>query len=65
VAQRFTAAINGLFSTPASAAAAMLPREKHHFRRLFHSRRRVAENASALLRLRHASIACNDFFRKL
>ena len=29
VAQRFTAAINGLSSMPASAAGVMLPREKH------------------------------------
>jgi mannose-6-phosphate isomerase class I len=35
VAQRFTAAITGLFSAPALAAAVTLRREKHFFRSLF------------------------------
>ena len=34
VAQRFTAAINGLSLTPASAAEVILPRRKHFFRNL-------------------------------
>jgi hypothetical protein len=35
VAQRFTAAISGLFSAPALAAAVRLHAEKHFFRNLF------------------------------
>jgi hypothetical protein len=35
VAQRFTAAINGLSSVPASAAEVMLRRDKHFSRNLF------------------------------
>jgi hypothetical protein len=48
VAQRFTAAITGLFSAPALAAAVTLRREKHFFRSLFSDTESRARSAAPL-----------------
>src|SRR5271163_3878136 len=48
VAQRFTAAITGLFSASALAAAVTLRREKHFFRSLFSDTESRARSAAPL-----------------